>query len=184
MTTNPQPATAGAAGDEVVSHGIPAELIEQRILDLGVTHIVCVPDTHQRSLIARLTERTHPRLITMTTEDEAIAMTAGLYIGGARPMMLIQQTGLFASLNSVRGISLDAEVPTFMLVGLYLRNVKRTMEDNPTRGVRLVIPTLDGLGVPSYVMEGPADLDMIDRGYREAYERRGPVVVFVGAPTI
>jgi sulfopyruvate decarboxylase TPP-binding subunit len=60
----------------------PAKLL-QAIRAAGITHVITVPDTHQRTLLALLAETENPRLITACTEDEAMGINAGLYCGGA-----------------------------------------------------------------------------------------------------
>ena len=45
--------------------------------------VLSVPDTHQRTLIAHLERDPDVRMLTCSTEDEANAIAAGLYVGGA-----------------------------------------------------------------------------------------------------
>jgi len=153
------------------------------LFELDITHMVNVPDTHQRTLLAALARQSRIRLLTACTEDEAIAINAGLWIGGQRPILSIQQVGLLAALNNVKGIAMDARVPTCMLVGYFGRDVTRTARDNPGRGVRLIEPTLDAWDVPYFPIEGPEDLPAIGRAYRHSLEQNGPTVVLIGAPT-
>ena len=63
---------------------VPAELLVNEITGLGVTHVVTVPDTHQRTLLELLAEDSRLSLLTVSTEDEAIGVNAGLWIGGRR----------------------------------------------------------------------------------------------------
>jgi len=162
---------------------VPAEAIVREIEALGITHVVNVPDTHQKSVLALLARRSHPALITACTEDEAVGINAGLYVGGQRPMLLIQNTGLLASLNCVKGIAMDASVPTFMLVGLFGRDVTKTPEDDPRRVINRIGPTLDTWEIPWYPLERPDQIGAIAEAYRTSLETRGPTVVLVGAPT-
>jgi sulfopyruvate decarboxylase subunit alpha len=166
-----------------VAISVPAEAIVQEMLALGITHVVNVPDTHQRSVLAALARQSHMRLLTACTEDEAIAINAGLWIGGQRPILSIQQVGLLAAMNNVKGISMDARIPTCMLVGYFGRDVTRTARDNAARAVHLIEPTLDTWGIPYFSIEGPDDLGAIARAYRHSVEQLGPSVILVGAPT-
>jgi sulfopyruvate decarboxylase subunit alpha len=160
----------------------PAALLDE-LVALDVTHVVTVPDTHQKSLLALLAQVQRPRLITACTEDEAFAINAGLFIGGARPILLIQNAGLYASMNSLRGISLDGRVPTCALVGEYLRDPHLPSRDNTPRVVHLTEPTLELWGVPYRRLERGADVGVIADAYRVALETSGPSVVLVGAVT-
>ena len=168
---------------EPVARSVPASAIVGELQKLGVTHVINVPDTHQRTLLAELSRQSHIRLLTACTEDEAIAINAGLWIGGRRPILSIQQVGLLAAMNNLKGIAIDARIPTCMLVGYFGRDVTRTAREHPTTAVRLIEPTLDTWGVAYFPVEGPADVPAIVRAYHHAEEHQGPAVVLIGAPT-
>jgi sulfopyruvate decarboxylase TPP-binding subunit len=150
---------------------------------LGITHVINVPDTHQRTVLSELARQSQIRVLTACTEDEAIAINAGLYIGGQRPMLSIQQVGLLAAMNNVKGIAMDCNIPTCMLVGYFGRDVTRTARENTARSIHLIEPTLDTWGIAYFPMEGPDDLPAIASAYRHSIEHRGPSVILVGAPT-
>jgi hypothetical protein len=94
-------ALTGDSATAATSAGVAVPLSPHAILghirDSGITHVVTVPDTHQKSLLALLAESTEPQLITTCTEDEAMGVNVGLYIGGMRPLLLIQNSGFYAA---------------------------------------------------------------------------------------
>jgi sulfopyruvate decarboxylase TPP-binding subunit len=162
---------------------IPAQLLLDQINTCGVTHVLTVPDTHQKTLLALLAKAHGPRLLTVCTEDEAMGINLGLYAGGQRPMLLIQNNGLYASLNALKALSLDVQVPLFMLIGEFARDASLPSSENRLRAVHRLAPTLDTWGVPHYALEGPGDAGQVAQAYRQAQDRRGPVAAIVGAPT-
>ena len=166
-----------------VAISVPAQAILAELDRIGITDVVNVPDTHQRSLLAALARQSTIRLLTVATEDEAVGVSAGLSIGGRRPMLSIQQTGLLAALNTIKGIALDGRIPTCMLVGYFGRDLTRPARANAARVTRLIEPTLEVWEIPYVALETPHDLPLIEAAYRTAVERRGPSVVLVGAPT-
>jgi sulfopyruvate decarboxylase TPP-binding subunit len=166
-----------------VAISVPAEAILNEIEALGITHVVNVPDTHQKTLLASLARRSHPILITACTEDEAIGINAGLYVGGKKPMLLIQNTGLLASINCIKGIAMDAGIPTFLLVGLFSRDVTKAPAEDPKRVINRIGPTLDTWEIPWYPLERPDQIGAIAEAYQRSLDERGPVVVLVGATT-
>ena len=168
---------------EPVALSVPAAAIVGELFKLGVTHVVNVPDTHQRTLLAELSRQSQIRLLTACTEDEAIAIGAGLWIGGQRPVLSIQHVGLLAAMNNLKGISMDARIPTCMLVGYFGRDLTRPARQNASRAVRLIEPTLDAWEVPYFPIEGPDDLPQVARAYQHSQEHLGPTVVLIGAPT-
>ena len=60
----------------------------------------------------------HPaiRLVTVTREGEAFAIATGLWIGGALPLVVVQNTGLLESGDAIRGTALRVGAPIPILV--------------------------------------------------------------------
>jgi len=166
-----------------VATSVPAKAIVDELLALDISHVVNVPDTHQRTFLAELARQSRIRLLTACTEDEAIAINAGLWVGGQRPILSIQHVGLLAAMNNVKGIAMEARVPTCMLVGYFGRDVTRPARDNASRAVNLIEPTLDTWGVLYFPIESPADIGTIRQAYSVSIEQNGPSVVLIGAPT-
>ena len=75
--------------------------------------ILSVPDTHQKTVLAALDKERALRVVTCATEDEANAVAAGLWIGGEPCALMIQHAGLYASVNTIRGVAMDGRVPIF-----------------------------------------------------------------------
>lgn len=145
--------------------------------------ILSVPDTHQKSVLAALEHEPELRVLTCATEDEANAIAAGLYIGGEPVVLMIQHAGLYASVNTLRGVGLDGRVPLFALIGLLGR--ERDLDPTQSRSsmVRYAEPLLDTFGVPHARLEGPDDLRLIPEYYVLSRDRRGPAAVLVGLET-
>jgi len=168
---------------EPVARSVSARAIMDELHALDITHVVMVPDTHQRTLLAELARQSRMRLLTACTEDEAIAINAGLWIGGQRPILSIQHVGLLAAMNNLKALALDGSIPTCMLVGYFGRDVTCTARDNRSRAVSLIEPTLETWDVAYFPLEGPQDLPMIRQAYRHSQEQQGPALVLIGAPT-
>jgi sulfopyruvate decarboxylase TPP-binding subunit len=162
---------------------VPAELLHKEISALGVSHILIVPDTHQRTLLASLAEDPALTTLTFAAEQEAICCNAGMWMGGLDALLIIQNVGVFAALNAVRGMAMDLRVPTCMLVGQYARDVTKPIEENANSAVRLMESVLQTLDVPTYVLDGPADVGLLSKAYAQSRAERRPTVVLVSAPT-
>jgi sulfopyruvate decarboxylase subunit alpha len=148
-----------------------------------VTHMVTVPDTHQRTLLDLLSASPKPELITVCTEDEAMGVNLGLFLGGQRPMLLIQNSGFYAAMNTIRGLSLDAKVPVCLLIGEFLRDPMIAPAEHPARLVHLLEPTLRTWKIPYHRLDRDDDLAAIPQAMDEAWRDRKPVALLVGAPT-
>jgi sulfopyruvate decarboxylase TPP-binding subunit len=145
--------------------------------------IISVPDTHQKTVLAALDKERDIRVLTCSTEDEANGVAAGLWITGEPVIVMIQHAGLYASVNTLRGIAIDGRVPIFYMIGLLSRERDKDPRESKHSMVRYAEPLLDVFGVPHARLEGPDDVKLIPEYYRLSRERRGPAAVLVGLAT-
>ncbi len=85
--------------------------------ELGITHVVWIPDTTTGQWDNALQAAPEIQLIQVCREGEAWALAAGLYLGGAKPIVVIQCTGFFESGDAMRNIVHDYKLPIYGLVG-------------------------------------------------------------------
>ena len=145
--------------------------------------IISVPDTHQKTVLAALDKERDIRVLTCSTEDEANGVAAGLWMTGEPVIVMIQHAGLYASVNTLRGIAIDGRVPIFYMIGLLSRERDKDLPESKHSMVRYAEPLLDVFGVPHARLEGPDDVKYIPQYYRLSRERRGPAAVLVGLAT-
>ncbi len=84
---------------------------------VGITHVVSVPDSTLGEWYPALQESDDLSLIQVCREGEAWAVAAGLHLGGAAPVVLIQCTGLFESGDALRNAIHDYGLPLFGIIG-------------------------------------------------------------------
>src|SRR5262249_39437386 len=84
----------------------------------GVTHVVWIPDSLLGQWDADLASDAQLKLIRVCREGEALAVAGGLLLGGARPVVLLQCTGLFEAGDALRNIVHDLRLPLFLVVGV------------------------------------------------------------------
>jgi len=94
----------------------PEEIVAA-FTELGITHVVWIPDTTTGQWDDALQVAPNITLIQVCREGEAWALAAGLYLGGTRPIVIIQCTGLFESGDAMRNIVHDYKLPIYGLVG-------------------------------------------------------------------
>ena len=145
--------------------------------------IISVPDTHQKTVLAALDTERDVRVLTCSTEDEANGVAAGLWMAGEPVIVMIQHAGLYASVNTLRGIAIDGKVPIFYMIGLLSREPDKDPRESKHSMVRWCEPLLDLFGVPHARIEGPDDVKVIPEYYRLSRARRGPAAVVVGLAT-
>ena len=98
----------------------PEEIVAA-FTELGITHVVWIPDTTTGQWDNALQAAPEIQLIQVCREGEAWALAAGLYLVGAKPIVVIECTGFFESGDAMRNIVHDYKLPIFGLVGFITR---------------------------------------------------------------
>lgn len=168
------------------SFNIPASRYIEALHRNRIDHFVTVPDWVQLALHARI-EAGIPgiRLVRCCNEDQAVAVSAGLHIGGKRPITVVQNQGLYACVNSIRAIGLDAKLPVVFLVGQFGREFSNFGNDpsgSRRTMVALLEPLLTVLGIQSWRLEQDDDLKHIETAFSVAEATKKPTALLVGAP--
>lgn len=151
--------------------------ILQELKKCGITHIVWLPDTESRFMYEAIKSEKEIRLIQVCREGEAIAVAMGLWLGGKNPVVLHQNTGLFESGDSIRGLALDLHLPLLLMIGY--RGWKRNSQITDSAAV-FTEPILDAWGIKHYLVESDNSTERISLAYKEAHENNNPVAVLIG----
>lgn len=158
----------------------------ERMKALGVDHLVTVPDWVQMSLHERVGPQGEGiRLINACSENQCVTLGAGLTLGGCKPLLLMQNQGLYNCVNTLRAVCLDAHIPLVLLVGQFGReyaNLGQDTRQSRRTMVRIMEPVLEALGIPYFRLERPADVGRLDEAYAVAQQRSTAAVALVGAP--
>jgi len=165
------------------AESVPAAMLADELERIGIGWVVSVPDTHQRSLIAELDRRDGIRVLTCSTEDEGVTISAGLYLGGQSSVLMIQHAGLFACVNNLRGVGLDGKIPIFMMIGLLGREPELAPRDSNSSMVRLAQGQLELLGIPHNLIDSPTELPYLSAAFDLSRARLGPAAVLIGRET-
>ncbi len=158
-----------------------ANLTANKILDqlsvCGITHVVWLPDSESRFMYDSLLSRPEFTLVPVCREGEAIAIAAGLMLGGKKVVVLHQNTGFFESGDSIRGLSLDLHLPLLMLIGY--RGWQRNHPLTDSAAI-FTEPILNAWNIRHYLIENDEDAEKIATGYEEAQKTNNPVVILIG----
>ena len=166
-----------------IAEGVPAETIVAALRGAGATHVVIVPDTNQKTVLDLLDEQPDLPVIRCAAEDDVFGVCTGLWFAGHRPIAVIQQLGIFAGANVLRGMVHDQRAPIAILAGMYGRDLDHELPDDPGSAVRLCTPLLDALEIPWRLVEGPDDADVIEAELAAAFDEERASAVLLGAPT-
>jgi sulfopyruvate decarboxylase alpha subunit len=117
---------------------------------------VCtVPDGGLTRLLRMIGEDKDLRLVTLTTEEEGIGVTTGLWAGGQRSMVAMQSSGVGNCINAL-GLPTAMRAPCLMLVTMR----GQWGEFNPWQVPmgQAVRPALESVGVKVFPVDKPAEV--------------------------
>jgi len=113
----------------------------------GSRDVVYVPDNPLSHVLRELGDRFGDvRVLLATREEEAFGIAAGLYLGGKRPTVMLQSSGLGNSLNAITSLVLPYQIPMLIVVSMRGDAGEWNAAQAPMgRAVRAIF---DAIGVP------------------------------------
>jgi sulfopyruvate decarboxylase TPP-binding subunit len=104
------------------------------------------------------------RLVRACREGEAWEIAAGLHLGGARPLVLIQCTGLFESGDALRNVVHDWKLPIYAIIGYRSYLSQETLPGDTC--LVFTEPILDAWKLDYRLIKTPTQLAEIGEHYR------------------
>jgi len=152
-------------GEEVVS------LLEE----MQISHVVTVPDSTLGVWQPAMAAASSIELVRVCREGEAWTVAAGLWLGKAKPLVVIQCTGLFESGDALRNTVRDFKLPLYALIGYrsYL---------NPSAGdtaCTYTEPILNAWDVDYCLIDEPSKRNLIREHFDKCRSAREPGVSLI-----
>ena len=151
------------------------EQIVAELTGAGITHVVWLPDSTLGQWEEALSSTRGLTLIRVCREGEAWAIAAGLYLGGARPVVMMQCTGLFESGDSLRNAVHDYALPLFAVVGY--RSALNAAANDSAR--TFTEPNLRSWRLDYRLIDAPEKLAELRTHYAACLASRRPGVVLI-----
>lgn len=163
---------------------LTASKIHRALKEQGITHVVGLPDNLARIFFRGLLADPDMEVIKVCREGEAFAIAAGLYIGGKRAVVLIQNTGLLEAGDALRGTTWNMRIPQVIL--LCYRGFKSLDGDlrRVDSAALFTEPTLEAWGIPYEIVCHDGDLDKLHSAFPKARRTSKPVAVILADTTV
>src|ERR1051326_8447096 len=121
----------------------------------GSRHVVYVPDNPLSHVLRVLGERFPDiRTTVATREEEAFGIAAGLYLGGAKPAVMLQSSGLGNSLNALTSLLLPYRIPAVIVISM--RGDEGEWNEAQVPMGRALRGICDAIGVAHATVDSPA----------------------------
>ncbi len=161
--------------DEQAAVLSPEKVLEQMKKN-GVTDVVWLPDSETNWLFLLMEAEPSLRLVGVSREGHACSIAAGLSAGGNTPVVLIQNTGMMESGDSIRGWLMSLEIPVVLMVGY--RGYTRHGVNKDT-AADFTEPFINAFGLKYYLVENDGDAERISVAFEETERTKKPVVILV-----
>ena len=150
-----------------------AEIVTE-LTQLGISHVVWVPDSDLGQWEAAF-EASPIELVRVCREGEAWPLAAGLIVGGQKPVVAIQTTGLFESGDAMRNIIHDMDVPVFAIIGA--RNwLNKSSKDSAKKYAE---PILNAWDLDYVTIDSPLDRLRLQEHYRRCETENRPGAILL-----
>ena len=170
------PVNGRSNGPEGERHMNWAEEIVKTLKDWDTSMIVYVPDISIHRVTSLIDEDPYFRLVSATREEEAIGIAVGSYAAGRNAAVFMQSSGFGNSVNALASLCIPARTPIPMFINL--RGGPGEFNLAQVAMGRAVIPIMDQLGLPHFVLEDDGKMDkLLDGAMKLCHANRQPLAI-------
>lgn len=147
------------------------EILKKNRIDLAAT----LPCDRIKALLP-LIEKNF-KTIPLTREENGVGICAGLYLGGMRPIMVIQSTGIGNMINALESLNLTYGIPLPVLASW--RGVHKEAIEAQWQFGKKLPALLNAAGIEFTLVEAKDEIDKIDLAIKDSFDNARPHVVLI-----
>jgi len=118
-------------------------------------------------------------LVPVCKEDEGVSICAALSYCNRRAVLLMQHTGFLDSINAIRSIAMEYQMPIVMIVGLQGMEPDRAPLDSDRLGIRILQPICSAMGLSCKVLTADSHAALVSESIDWAYENSQPTALLI-----
>jgi len=118
-------------------------------------------------------------LVPVCKEDEGVSICAALSYCDKRAVLLLQHTGFLDSINAVRSIAMEYQLPIVMIVGLQGLEPNRAPNKSDWLGIRILEPICCAMGLSYRILTGEDHAGVVRESIDWSYEQSQPTVLMI-----
>lgn len=155
-----------------------SQALYQALKKVGVDFVVTFPCNWTSILIDFVAGDSDIVHIPVTREEEGIGVAAGAFLGGKKPVVIMQSSGIGNSLNALASLNLTYNIPLLILISH--RGVEREKIIAQKGMGEALRKLLDGVGIEHFDLENPEDIERIlTSALESALSSEKPVAVIL-----
>jgi sulfopyruvate decarboxylase subunit alpha len=142
----------------------------------GIDFVATLPDEKIVELIRAVDADRELKHVPLCREEEGIGICAGAYLAGRKTALVIQNAGFLNSCNALTTTSLQFQIPALLLI-YYAGDIG---DRGFTTLGSVTEPVLQALGIRSYILRDPEEIEEILLGAQILTEdSKKPVAVLL-----
>jgi sulfopyruvate decarboxylase subunit alpha len=143
----------------------------------GINFATSVPCVNLQELLTLVDSDEEIIHVPVTREEEGVGVCAGAWMGGRRPALLMQNSGLGNSINALASLDMLYGIPLLMIIS------HRGGKGEPIVGQvpmgRLTVPLLDAMNI-RHISPHPEEAEKaVAEAWKTAEKSRRPVAVLL-----
>ncbi len=138
-----------------------ARAIVHALKSAGIDFVATLPDSYNTQVHRLIREDAHFRWVGATREDEAMAICAGAFLGGAKPCVIMEASGYGNSAGFLARICVVHHIPCLIISSHVGALGEMFYHHSETR--YLAEPILKGCGIPYCSLMNINDVETIIR---------------------
>ena len=150
--------------------------LAQAILANGYSTVAYVPDEVADSVVQLLHRNGSMTMVSVTREEEGMAVVAGAFLGGKRGVLVCQGSGIGNSVNALCGLAIGYQIPFLMVIS----ERGRLGEFNPVQTPlgRALPKIFDALGLQAFWLDDAGRIgDVVEGATKLAFSSSLPVAI-------
>jgi sulfopyruvate decarboxylase beta subunit len=147
------------------------EILKNNRIDVAAT----LPCDRIKALLPLVSQNINT--IPLTREENGVGICAGVYLGGGKPIMIIQSTGLGNMINALLSLNLTYGIPLPVLAswrGIYRESIEAQIQF----GKRMP-EILESAGLKTTIIESRDELGDIELAIKDSFSNNRPHIILI-----
>jgi sulfopyruvate decarboxylase subunit alpha len=155
----------------------PSEAVYRGMKGAGVDFVVSVPCVNLQELLRLVDADPGIAHVPVTREEEGVGISAGAHLGGKRPALLMQNSGLGNSINALASLNSLYKIPLLLIIS-HRGGAGETIAGQVPMG-RLTPKLLDAMEIPRFAPNLAEAEKVVARAGNLAWSRGTPTSVLL-----
>jgi sulfopyruvate decarboxylase subunit alpha len=155
----------------------PSLAVYQGMKRAGINFATSVPCVNLQELLALVGGDADIIHLPVTREEEGVGICAGAWMGGLRPALLMQNSGLGNCINALASLDLLYGIPLLMIIS-HRGGVGEPIIGQVPMG-RITVPLLDAMAIPHFEPSLVQAEETVAEAWSQAAADRRPVAVLL-----